>query len=35
MDIALVDPPAFDRLIGEFFGVDRFGKPKGMVEVQL
>ncbi|GMU24458.1 MAG: hypothetical protein AMXMBFR13_45320 [Phycisphaerae bacterium] len=35
MDIALVDPPAFDRLIREFFGVDRFGKPKGMVEVQL
>ena len=35
LDIALVDQKEFDRLVGEFFAADRFGAPKGMVEVIL
>ena len=35
LDLQLVDQPAFERLTNEMFATDRFGNPKGMVEVQL
>lgn len=35
LDIALVDQKEFDRLVDEFFAANRFGTPKGMVEVIL
>ncbi len=33
LDIALVGQPDFDEFVDEVFATDRFGTPKGMVEV--
>ena len=33
LEIALVPKLAFDRLVDQFFATDRFGQPKGVVEV--
>ena len=33
LEIAIVPRRAFDKLVNKFFATDRFGKPKGVVEV--
>ena len=33
LEIALVPTRVFDMMVNRFFATDRFGKPKGMVEV--
>jgi hypothetical protein len=35
LDIKLVGSEDFDVYVNEFFGADRFGNPKGMIEVIL
>lgn len=35
LDIALVGQPDFDSFVDVMFAADRFGTPKGMVEVEL
>jgi hypothetical protein len=33
LEIALVDQPDFDEMVSSVFATDRFGTPKGMVEI--
>jgi hypothetical protein len=35
LSIALVDQPDFDDLVGGLFASDRYGQPKGIIEVTL
>lgn len=35
LDIALADPEDFDEFVSDTFATDRFGAPKGMIEVIL
>ena len=35
LDISILQRRAFERLVNEFFATDRYGVPKGVVEVML